>query len=76
MEDEVVGLISALGEVVGWRVGALPVGGILERVLNEEVIGSIWKSIVERIDIEVDFAIEIDMEANSIGNCYYVTVLD
>jgi hypothetical protein len=54
----------------------LPLGGILERVLSEEVIGSIWKSIVERIDIEVDFAIEIDMEANSIGNCYYVTVLD
>ena len=59
MEDKVVGSISALGEEVGWHAGALPLGGILERVLNEEVIGSIWKSIVERIDIEVDLQLKL-----------------
>ena len=59
MEDEVVGSISALGEEVGWRAGALPLRGILERVLNEEVIGSICKSIVERIDIEVDLQLKL-----------------
>jgi hypothetical protein len=41
MEDKVAGSISALGEEVGWRAGALPLGDILEPILNEEVIRSI-----------------------------------